>query len=374
MAKEPARRPLEQDAGTQQHRGLGRGRHLAVERLDRRPELAKPGHLACCRVGAGDLVRCGAGLVAEPVEEGRAGAVDEVVRDPRRDDLAPERVPLQLLREPLAQAAREVERELAREVRIVRKLGREQRLRERDLRVREQDRELGRRQPAPGGGPVLERLDARQELELAVEHAGLLEAAHVALMHLGHRRGLGRGARQRLRLVVVVAQHERGHLVGHLGQELVPLLPRQVAVGDDRVEQDLDVDLVVGAVDARRVVDRVHEDAAAAERVGDPRALSDAEVAALADHARPQVLRVDADGVVRPVADLGVPLVARLHVGADAAVPEQVDRRVKDRPDQLAGRQQLGLGAERRRTSGESGIDLAVRGKTPPPGEISAAS
>ena len=26
------------------------------------------------------------------------------------------------------------------------------------------------------------------------------------------------------------------------------------------------------------------------------------------------------------------------------------------------------------RTSGESGIDFAVRGKTPPPGEISAAS
>ena len=93
-----------------------------------------------------------------------------------------------------------------------------------------------------------------------------------------HRRRLGRGVRQRLRLVVVVAQHERRHLVGHLHEQLVPLLLGQVAVGDDRVE-DLDVDLVVGAIDARRVVDRVHEDAAPAERVGDPCALREAEVA-----------------------------------------------------------------------------------------------
>jgi hypothetical protein len=105
---------------------------------------------------------------------------------------------------------------------------------------------------------------------------------------------------------------------------------------------------VVGAVDARRVVDRVHEDAAAAERVRDPRALSEAEIAALADYPRPEFLRVDADSVVRPVAHVGVPLVARLHVGADAAVPEQVDGRLQECPDQLSRRQQLGLGTESR--------------------------
>ena len=270
----------------EQHRRLGRGRDLAVERLDRGPELAEPEHLAGGRVGTGDLVGRSARLVAEPEDERRAAAVDEVVRDPRGDDLAPQRVPLELRREALAQTAREVARELAREVRVVGQVGGEQRLRERDLRVREEDRELGRGQAAARRGALLERLVARQELELAIEHAGLLEAADVALVHLRHRRGLGRGALERLRLVVVVAQDECRHLVGHLGQQLVSLLPRQVAVGDDRVEQDLDVDLVVGAVDAGRVVDRVREDAAAAERVLDPGALREAEVAALADHSR----------------------------------------------------------------------------------------
>ena len=270
---------------------------------------------------------------------------------------------------------REVERELAREVRVVGQVGCEQRLRERDLRVREQDRELGRGQPAAGGGPILERLDARQELELAVEDAGLLEAAHVALVHLRHRGGLRRGARERLRLVVVVTQNECRHLVGHLGQELVSLLPRQVAVGDDRVEQDLDVDLVVGAVDARRVVDRVHEDAAAAERVRDPRALGEAEVAALADHPRSAGPRRRRGRRRSPG--------RRPRRGARCAP----SRRCRCRRSRAGRRALAGARGSARsasatrprcrappRTSGESGIDLAVRGKTPPPGEISAAS
>ena len=62
-------------------------------------------------------------------------------------------------------------------------------------------------------------------------------------------------------------------------------------VGHDRVEQDLDVDLVVGAVDAAGVVDRVGVDAPAAERELDPPALREAEVAALADDLRAQVAR-----------------------------------------------------------------------------------
>ena len=131
---------------------------------------------------------------------------------------------------------------------------------------------------------------------------------------------------------------------------------------------------MVGAVDAGRVVDRVHVDPAAAAREGDPGALREAEVAALADDAAAQLLGVDPDGVVRAVADLGVPFVLRLHVGADAAVPEQVDRRAEQRVDQLVGVSDSSSTPSAARTSGESGIDFAVRGKTPPPGEISAGS
>jgi hypothetical protein len=165
---------------------------------------------------------------------------------------------------------------------------------------------------------------------------------------LDHRCRLRRRARDRLRLLVVVAQDERGHLVPHLREDRVPLLAGQVALGDDRVEQDLDVHLVVGAVDAGRVVDRVHVDPATAAGVGDPCALRKAEVPALADDAAAQLLGVDSDRVVRAIADLRVPFLPRLHIGADPAVPEQVDRSTKQRMDQLGGRQRRCLDAERR--------------------------
>ncbi len=347
VAQQPAGRPLEQDARLQHHRDLRRRGDLAVERLDLRPEAAQPEHLAGGNVRARDVGGAGARLVAEPEREGRAGAVDEVVGNARDDDLAPERMPLQLRSELLPQARREVQLQLVRERRVLGQVGREQLLREHDLRVREQDRELGRRQAAARGLALLQHLVAREELELAVQQSGLLEVADVTLVHLDHRRRLRRRARDRLGLLVVVAQDERADLVLHLGEDGVALLLGQVAVGDDRVEQDLDVDLVIGAIDARRVVDRVHEDPAAAQRVCHARALREAEVAALADDAAAQLVGVDPDGVVRLVADLGVPLLLRLHVRPDAAVPEQVDRRLQDRAHDLVRRRRLGLDPER---------------------------
>ena len=81
--------------------------------------------------------------------------------------------------------------------------------------------------------------------------------------------------------------------------------------GDERVDEDLDVDLVVGAVHAGGVVHRVGVDVAAAEVELDAAALRDAEVAALADHLGAQLISVDADRVVGAVADVGVGLGSR---------------------------------------------------------------
>ena len=99
------------------------------------------------------------------------------------------------------------------------------------------------------------------------------------------------------------------------------------------------------------------------------------EVAALADDLAPQLLAVDPDGVVGAVADRrALVLGGRLDVGADAAVPEQVDRGQQDRVDQL------GRGHRRRRPwqaerLGHLGRDRdrlqRTRSKTPPPAEIS---
>ena len=116
---------------------------------------------------------------------------------------------------------------------------------------------------------------------------------------------------------------------------VVALLDRHLAFGHHRAEEDLDVDLVVAAIDAGRVVDGVGVDEPAVERELDATALGQAEVPALADHPAAQLGTVDAQAVVGSVADLGVRLRRCLDVGADPAVPQHVDGRPKD------GRQQL---------------------------------
>ena len=84
-----------------------------------------------------------------------------------------------------------------------------------------------------------------------------------------------------------------------------------------------------------------------AARELDPRAAREAEVAALPHDPAAQLGRVDADRVARAVLGRVVGLVRRLHDRADAAVPEQVDRRAQDRADQVVGRQRLVLDPER---------------------------
>ena len=141
-----------------------------------------------------------------------------------------------------------------------------------------------------------------------------------------------------------------GHVVGHRGQQRVPV-GGQPAGRDLAGEQDLDVDLVVGGVHPGRVVDEVGVDLAAAAGVLDPAALGQPEVAALADAPRPQLGAVDPQPVVGLVADLGVGLGAGLDVGADAAVPQQVDRGLEGRVDQLGRGQRVDPVAEPERAA-----------------------
>ena len=125
-------------------------------------------------------------------------------------------------------------------------------------------------------------------------------------------------------------QDELGDLAGHLLQQLVAHVPGDLLVPNGPVQQDLDVDLVVGGVHAGRVVDEVGVDQAAAQRELDPGGLGQAEVAAFGDDPSPQLRRVDPDRLVGPVAAGGMGLAAGLDVGADTAVPQQVHRRGQD--------------------------------------------
>jgi hypothetical protein len=71
-------------------------------------------------------------------------------------------------------------------------------------------------------------------------------------------------------------------------------------------EQDLDVDLVVGGVDAGGVVDEVGVEQHAVLRRLDAALLGHAQVAALAHHLAAQLVAVHAQGVVGAVAGLGM--------------------------------------------------------------------
>ena len=63
---------------------------------------------------------------------------------------------------------------------------------------------------------------------------------------------------------------------------------------------------------------------------GDAAGLGEAQVGPLAHDLDPQLVGVDPQGVGALVADLGVGLGGRLHIGADAAEIEQFGRRLED--------------------------------------------
>src|SRR3546814_10348300 len=81
-----------------------------------------------------------------------------------------------------------------------------------------------------------------------------------------------------LALQVVVAQALLRHLIGHLPQQPVAFLAGHLAGLLDIPKQNLDIDLVVGAVDAGGVVDEVGVAAPAGRSVFDAAELRHAEI------------------------------------------------------------------------------------------------
>ena len=174
-----------------------------------------------------------------------------------------------------------------------------------------------------------------QALQGAVEHALALQRADHPLVNGQQFRRSRAGIAQGDVLVVVVAQHLRGDLVGHARQQGIALVHRQATGAHDRVEQDLDVHLVVRGVHARGVVDGVGVQAHAAPGGLDAAGLSEPEVAALPHDLTPKGIAVDAHAIVGTVAHVGIGLRGGLHIGADAAIEEQLHGRGEDRRDEL---------------------------------------
>ena len=214
------------------------------------------------------------------------------------------------------------------------------------LRVRQQHGELGHREAGARRLPLGDLLVGGQELERPVDPSVGLESVQVAGVHVHHREGLPAGDGERERLRDVVGQHLLAHLVGHRREQLVAFVDRHPRRRHDVVEEDLDVHLVVAAVDTGRVVDGVGVHQATRECIFDAAALGEAEVAALAHHAAAQVGAVHTQAVVGPVAHIGVRFGRGLHIGADTAVPEQVDRGTQDGRDELDRREGAALDTE----------------------------
>ena len=133
-------------------------------------------------------------------------------------------------------------------------------------------------------------------------------------------------------------------------------------------QQDLDVDLDVGGIDAGRIVDGVGVEPDAAQGRLDAAALGHAEIGALADHLAAQILARNAHRVVGAVAGRHVALVGGADIGADAAEAEQIDRRLEDGADQVLRRQPFADAEQRLRLGrqpdllGRARIDAAALG------------
>ena len=105
---------------------------------------------------------------------------------------------------------------------------------------------------------------------------------------------------------------------------------------------------MIRGIDACRVVDGVGIDATAGERVFDAAELRAAQVAPFGERLAAELAPVDAQRVVGAVADLRVRLGLRLDIGPDAAVVQQVDRRLEDGVDELRRRERIRGNRERR--------------------------
>ena len=99
---------------------------------------------------------------------------------------------------------------------------------------------------------------------------------------------------------------------------------------------------MVRTIDARRIVDEVGVDPAphsifAVERERDARGLGHAQIGPFANGLGTQVFGIDAQAIIGWIADLSVAFARRLHIGADAAEPDQIDRAFEDRRNQRGG-------------------------------------
>jgi len=130
--------------------------------------------------------------------------------------------------------------------------------------VSKQGAEFGRGQSPTLGDALLELGVTWQRLNLSGKPLPLQRRQHPA-MYRCHLGCLGGGHRQQGVLRPIVGQHSVGDIGRQRLQQNCALVPIHGAGGDRIVERDLDVDFVIGGIDARDVVDRIRVQACAVQ-------------------------------------------------------------------------------------------------------------
>ena len=306
-------------------------------------------------------------LVGEVERDARPEAVDEAVGDLGREDLVAQPVGADRLFVRLAHGLGKGVEQLRLHQLSWARLQLFGRVLQRKLGHRQHHGKLG-----PGKAAILlsaanQVIGRCEALDLAVEPARSLEDLDRPHLAWKRPRPAALGDRQRERLQPVVLEHQVGDVVGHPDQQRVALVEREPALAHFAIERDLDVDLVVRAIDASAIVDEIGVDPPAILGEFDPPGLGDGEVGAFADDLGAELAGVGAERVIGRVADLRMALARRFDVGADPAEPDQVDRALEDGVDQAGGIAGAAFDASASRASALSSIDFWVRGKIPPP-------
>ena len=321
----------------EQHRHLRRCRDHVVQFLDGPVERARPHDLARDGVGTSDRYDVRSRVKLDALDESGPHAVNDVVRDKRREDLRTQAV----CRDELRIAASQHLREIAHRVRFQEVLEgflvRRQCVVNVDLRVAQHDGKFRAGHALFACLALLDFYFVRQVLQAAVEKTASLETADYPADLVGPFQGPYLAHAERLRLQVVVSQNIVGHVVGHQGEQFIALIARHALLLGDVGQQDLDVHLAVGRVDTCGVIDEVGVDATAIEAEFDAPALRQPEIATLADDLAAQLTGIDADIVIAAIADICVAFGGGFHVSADATVPQQVGAHTEDRPNQFVG-------------------------------------
>ncbi len=246
----------------------------------------------------------------------------------------------------LLQRLREVTQQFLGQVRIFRNVRFQQLLEGDDLGVRQQHRQFRTGQALATQLACRQLGVGRQELDLAIQQALLLQGADEVLLGTQTLAAHPLHQAQCLVLAVVVHQHQLAHLAGHRGQQFVALVHGELLGAHHVVEQNLDIDFVVGGIHTGRVVDEVGVEQHANLRSLDAAELGHAQVATLAHDLAAQFATVDAQAVVGTVANIGIGLAGRLDVGADTAVPQQVHRCLQRGIDQVGRVHRLDAGVD----------------------------